>query len=78
MEIVVAAVVGVVCLVVLGSMIWWVCDRSERRRVMSAGERVFREYPQYVQTHSDFEIFARKLMRELNQDTITFTFRLND
>jgi hypothetical protein len=45
-----------------------------RSCIDAASERVLREYPEFIQTREDFRVFARKVLRELGWDSVTFTF----
>jgi hypothetical protein len=77
MQIVTLVIVGIVVLAIVGGIAFWAHDKRESARRMAAYERVLREYPKYIETLKDHEILARKFMRELNEETITFTYKLN-
>lgn len=78
-------VIGVA--IVLGAIGLWVlaghldkqaAERAraeEAKRFNDAASIVLREDPRLAQVPADFEIYAHKLMRQLNWDNIVFTYK---
>lgn len=54
------------------SIAWY--RRYVRGCIDAASERVLQEYPQFIQTREDFRAFARKVLRELGWDSVSFPF----
>lgn len=48
--------------------------RYVRNCVEVASERVLHQYPEFIQTREDFRAFARKVLRELGWDSVSFPF----
>ena len=69
-EMIFALVFG--ALVIGMSYAWWKYARRTKR-IRTAVGNVLGEFPHYMQTVNDLDRYARALLGELTQDSITFT-----
>jgi flagellar basal body-associated protein FliL len=72
----IAAVVGLLVIVGLGYAYW--CYRQDTKKRMAALKAVYEDHPEFMKTFDEFRRFARHYLRELGEETVTFTFNKND